>query len=208
MAEPVPSIVDQSARAVACSLGSRFAFGTVRGWVVISTATVLAPVLAGVEGPWRVAFFCVLGGLAAIGFIFLVNLIVAPVHQRNEARRLLNDYRSDNAVRAIERLREFVIDRGGADLDALRCLTARDINFGVGMSTEAFRFLLYQKGVDGNDDLAAAVLGFMATVGVVRSETRDGLLVFVLTEFGVRVLERLDLPRRGVQLPPAPVAEG
>lgn len=125
-------IVDQSARTVACSVGSRFAFGTVRGWLMIAVGLAVPPLIAasqfGAVNGWWLAALGVVGGLAVIGLIFLASLIVALVLQRNEARKLLNEYRSDDAARAIERLQEFVIDRGGADLDALRCLTARDIN--------------------------------------------------------------------------------
>lgn len=195
-------IVDQSARTVARSLGAQFAFGTVQGWLMIAVGLTVPPLIAASQlgaknGLWLAALG-VMGGLAVIGLSFLVSLVVAPLHQRNEARKLLSEYRADPASRAIERLQEFVIDRGGADLDALRCLTARDMYFGSGMSAEAFRFLLYQKGIEGDESLALSVLGYMATVGVVKSETRGGILVFVLTDLGVSVLERLRLPRRGV----------
>lgn len=176
-----------------------FAFGTVWGWLVIAAACAVVSLAVETRSPWATAGLGVAGGLGAIGAIFLVSLIVAPVRQRNEARRLLSGFKSDPASCAIAQLREFVIDRGGADLDSLRCLTARDMEFGRGMEVGMFRSFLMQRGVDGDNTLAASVLGFMATTGAVRAENRGGIHpVFVLTDVGVEVLRRTRDERRGI----------
>lgn len=183
------------------------AFGTVWGWVVIVAACALLPLAIETRSPLATAAIGVAGGLGGIGAIYLVCLIVAPVRQRNEARNMLHGYRTDAASHAIVELQEFVIDRGGADLDALRCLTARDMAFGYGMTVESFRQLLAQKGVSADDSVAASVLGFMATVGVVRAERRgSGHPTFVLTELGEEVLRRSRDERRGIMLDAAQAA--
>ena len=188
---------------------TRFYFGTIRFWVVELLITAGLTIWVLLWTPifaeeWHKVMYQILipmvGAILGLGFLFLFSLVVAPVKQRNEARKLLLDL-EDNKInipnktellRAIEHFKEsaFIVYEYEAKMN-YALLEEEKRTIAIAKNEAVIRFMVAVDNLANEMQIAGEKINRIVSSLIVLScqrQTSEPIDVFPIT-FNRKVLE-------------------